>query len=548
MTNPLVDMEKAHVLFTIGTNMTECHPVAAAHLKRALARGAVLVNADPRRTRLAELAHLHLPLRVGSDAALLLAMAHVLARDGLVDEDFIAEHTTGYEEFREHVSRFPPEWASPICGVLSADIEMAARLYGGADRAAIYYTLGITEHVGGVDNVLCLSNLALMTGNLGREGTGINPLRGQNNVQGAGDAGAAPNCYPGFQPVSDPAARRRFEAAYGREIDEAKGPTKIAAMERCGDTVRAMLIDGENTVLSDADGTRCRRALERLDHLVVADIFLTETARLAHVVLPAAAWAESDGTFTNTERRVQRVRAAVSAPGQARPDWWIVCQLARRLGFPGFDFEHPREIFGELCSLSPIYRGLSWERAATGSFHWPVPDAQHPGTPRLHEGGFSIGRGVFKPVHYRDPAESLSPEYPIWLTTGRRLATYHTGTQTRRAAGFDYLDPGERLEVHPQDAARSGLVDGGWCRMTSPRGAVDVRVECTERSPRGTVFASFSFAETPINVLTGGGYDPHTDTPEFKVCPVRLEPAQPDQHKACLQELIYRTDTVSDRG
>lgn len=524
MSNPLEDMEKPDVIFTIGTNMTECHPVAATRLKRALAKGAVLINADPRKIRLAELAHLYLPIRVGSDSALLLGMAHVIVREGLIAERFVAERTTGFEKFREHVRQFTPQWAESICGVPAGDIEKAALLYGRAERGAIYYTLGVTEHICGVENVQCLCNLALLTGNIGREGTGINPMRGQNNIQGAGDSGALPNNYPGFLSVTDPANQAKFARAYGREVDLEKGITKVTALSLCGESIHAMLIDGENTLLSDPDRHHCQHALESLDHLVVADIFLTETGQLADVVLPATAWAETDGVCANTERRVQRLRAAVPAPGEARPDWWIISQLARRLGFPGFEYNHPSQVFNELCGLSPIYAGLEWDRVDKGEIQWPCPDKDHPGTPILHQGEFPNGRGIFSCVGYRDPFETVSPEYPVWLTTGRRLASYHTRTQTGRSAGVDYLLAEERLEVNPADVSAWGLEDGGWCSMSSPRGSVRIRVRSTERSPRGTVFASFAFGDTPVNVLTGAGYDPITQTAELKVCPVRLEP------------------------
>ncbi len=524
MSNPLADMEKVEVFFCIGTNMTECHPVAATRLKKALARGAKLIVADPRRIKLAELAHIYLPLRVGSDVALLLAMAHVIARENLIDHEFIAARTTGAEAFLDHVKQFPPEWAEPITGVPAADIEAAALLYGRAERAAIYYTLGITEHICGVDNVQSLCNLALMTGNIGREGTGINPMRGQNNIQGAGDAGALPNNYPGFQPVDNPANQAKFSQLYGRPIDLARGLTKVQAMAQAGKEIRAMLIDGENTLVSDPDRSHGERALRALDHLVVIDIFLTETAQLAHVVLPATAWAETDGHFTNTERRIQRVRAAVPPPGEAKPDWWIISRLAERLGIPGFEYDSPREIFNELCSVSPIYAGIDWDLAESGQYQWPIPHKGHPGTPRLHEGEFVNGRGRFTVVGYRDPAETVDDEYPVWLTTGRRLQSYHTRTQTGRAQGIDYLLSEEVLEVHPDDVAAWGLEDGGWCRMSSRRGSVLIKVKATTRSPRGTVFASFSFNDVPINVLTGAGYDPITHTAELKVCPVRIEP------------------------
>ncbi|MCA9775284.1 MAG: molybdopterin-dependent oxidoreductase, partial [Candidatus Eremiobacteraeota bacterium] len=337
MSNPLVDMQKPDVIFCIGTNMTECHPVAATGIKKALARGAKLITADPRRIRLAEIADLYLPLRVGSDAALLLGMAHVIARDGLINQEFVTQRTAGLEEFLDHVRQFTPEWAESICEVPAADIEQAARWYAGAERGAIYYTLGITEHICGVDNVQSLCNLALLTGHIGREGTGINPMRGQNNIQGAGDSGALPNNYVGFQSVVDPASQAKFEKAYGRPLDLEKGPTKVKALNECGKSIRAMLIDGENTLVSDPDRAHGEHALKSLDHLVVIDIFLTETAALADVVLPATAWAETDGNFTNSERRIQRVRQAVTPPGEAKPDWWIISAIANRMGIPGFE-------------------------------------------------------------------------------------------------------------------------------------------------------------------------------------------------------------------
>ncbi|MCB9148041.1 MAG: molybdopterin-dependent oxidoreductase [Caldilineaceae bacterium] len=523
MSNPYTDMAKTELAFCIGTNMTECHPVAATFLKKAIARGAKLIVADPRRIRLAEMADLYLPLRVGSDVALLLGMAHVIAREGLVDQAFMAARTTGGAAFLEHVQQFTPEWAAEITGVPAQDIETAAIWYGSANAAAIYYTLGITEHICGVDNVQSLCNLALMTGNLGVEGGGINPMRGQNNIQGAGDAGAIPNSYAGFQPVDIPENQAKFEALYGRPLDSERGMTKVSALEQAGESIFAMLIDGENTLVSDPDRTHGEHALKSLDHLVVIDIFLTETAALAHVVLPATAWAETDGHFTNSERRIQRVRRAVTPPGEAKPDWWIVSALATRLGFAGFAYDSPKEVFNELCRVSPIYAGIDWGMAEKGEYQWPIPYKGHPGTPRLHEDEFINGRGIFRVINYRDPAEVVDAAYPVWLTTGRRLQTYHTRTQTGRAQGIEYFVPEEVLEVHPDNVAAWGLQDGGWATMRSRRGSIRIKVKATERSPRGTVFASFAFNETPVNILTGSGYDPITQTAELKVCPVRVE-------------------------
>jgi len=522
MSNPLADMDKPDVMFCIGTNMTEAHPVAATRLKQAQARGAILIVADPRRIPLARRADLHLPLRVGTDVALLGAMAHVIAEKGLADEAFIAERTEGWQALREHLRTFTPEWAEQITGVPAELIERAAVLYAEADRGAIYYTLGITEHISGVDNVQSLSNLALMTGNLGREGTGINPMRGQNNIQGAGDCGALPTNYPGFQPIADPDMQAKFEQAWNVKLDSEPGMTKVRALEHAGEKIFAMLICGENTLVSDPDYAHCERALGSLDHLVVMDLFKTETAELADVVLPASAWAETDGVFTNTERRPQRVRAAVPAQGEARPDWWIIAQISKRLGSDQFEYTSAEEVFNELCALSPLYAGLDWERVDDGRYQWPVPHADHPGTPMLHIGEFPRGRGLFKTPSYRDPAEVIDDEFPVWLTTGRRLEHYHTRTMSGRSTGTEYLVPEESVEIHPADVEAWGLEHGALARMTSRRGSILVRVASDDTSPRGTVFCSFSFSEVLVNTLTGSGYDPVTDTAELKVCPVRL--------------------------
>lgn len=525
MSNPLADMEKPDVIFCIGTNMTEAHPVAATRLKKAMRRGAKLIVADPRKIPLARKADVFLQLKLGTDVALLGAMAHVIVRRGLVDRKFIDERTEQYEELAKHVESFTPQWAEELTGVPAADIEEAATLYAKAERGAIYYTLGITEHICGVDNVQSLCNLVLLTGHVGREGTGINPMRGQNNIQGAGDAGALPNNYPGFQPVTDPANQAKFAKAWGREVDLENGITKVRALDECGKSIHAMLICGENTVVSDPDRSHCEHALKSLEHLVVIDMFLTDTAALADVVFPAAGWGETDGVFTNTERRVQRVRAAVKPQGEAKPDWWIIAGIAKRMGTKGFEYESAKDVFNELCELSTTYHGLDWDLVSEGRHHWPVPEKGHPGTPILHIGEFPRGRGLFKTPSYRDPAETVNDEYPIWLTTGRRLAHYHTRTMTGRSVGSEYLVPEELVEVNPADVERLGLEDGGLCVMSSPRGEVLVKVQATDKSPPGTVFCSFSFSDVPVNALTGSGYDPITDTAELKVCPVRLEAA-----------------------
>lgn len=527
MSNSILEIEDAPLLLCVGTNMTESHPVVAVRVKRAVAKGARLIVVDPRRTGLAERAHRFLRLRPGADAALFNAMARAIVDAGLVNRRFVEERTTGYEAFVEHLRRFAPEDVEAETGIPAAEIRAAAVEYASAERAGIYYTLGVTEHVGGVANVQALCDLALLTGNLGRVSAGINPLRGQNNVQGAGDAGALPNVYPGYRRVDDPAARAFFEKAWGVPLPARPGITKVRAMERALDgTIRAMWIVGENTLASDADATHTEKALRALEFLVVQDLFLSETAKLAHVVLPAAAFAETEGTFTNTERRVQRVRKAVEPPGLARPDWWILSEASRRMGGPAA--ASAAEVFDEMAALSPIYRGLSHARLdAEGGLCWPVPDVAHPGTPVLHADGFANGRAVFKLVEPVPVAERPDAEYPFLLTTGRRLATYHTNTMTGACEGFDVLAPGEAVEIHPDDADRLGARDGDWLRIRSRRGALRARAKLTERSPAGLVFMSFAFPETPTNVLTTRVGDPVTETPELKAAAVAIEKEAP---------------------
>ena len=330
--------------------------------------------------------------------------------------------------------------------------------------------------------------------------------------------------------VSKPEHRAKFEQLYGRALDAEIGMTKVTALELCGNGIHAMLIDGENTLVSDPDRVHGEHALRSLDHLVVIDIFLTETAALADVVLPATSWGETDGTYTNTERRIQRLRAAVDPPGQAKPDWWILSALANQIGIPGFEYDLAKEVFNELCSVAPIYAGVDWDLIDGGQYQWPVPYKGHPGTPRLHEGGFINGRALFRVIGYRDPAEVVDDAYPVWLTTGRRLQTYHTRTQTGRSAGIEYFAPEEYLEVNPANVAAWGLTDGGWAQVSSRRGSIRIKVKSTPRSPSGTVFASFSFAETPVNMLTGSGYDPEHRPPSSRSarcgsnrCRIRLE-------------------------
>ncbi len=530
MSNSINEIENAPLLFCVGTNMTECHPVIAVRVKKAIRKGAKLILADPRRIDLVRYAHCFLQLKLGTDTALFNAMAKVIIDEGLVDQEFVDERTTGYTDLVRHLESCTPEWGEKITGVPASEIRAAAIEYAKAERAGIYYTLGVTEHICGVGNVQSLCNLALLTGNLGKESAGVNPLRGQNNIQGAGDCGAIPNNYPGFQAVNDPKNREKFERAWGVPLDPDKGITKIQAMEEAIEgNIKAMWIVGENTLVSDPDVNHTRKALQSLGFLVVEDMFLTDTAQMADVVLPAAAFAETDGFFTNSDRRVQRIRKAVEPPGLARPDWWIISQVSQRIDTPvNMTYKNSAEVFAELAELSPFYHGMTYERIDSGSIQWPCPDAGHGGTTYLHKDRFENGRGILQRVDYVPPSEVPDDTYPFFLTTGRRLGTYHTNTMTGRSSGFSVLVPNEWLELHPADAEKIAVRSGDWVRVTSRRGEVMTRVRLTRRSPEGTVFMSFAFPdESPTNNVTNPTVDPITETPELKVAAVAVERAQP---------------------
>ncbi len=526
MTNSIADLEQADAIFVIGSNTTECHPVIGAAIKRAALAGARLIVADPRAIELTDYAELHLRQRPGTDAALVNALAHVILAEGLHDEAFIAQRTEGFEEWRASVLPYTPELAEKITGVPAADIVRAARLYASAPAASIVYSMGITQHACGTDNVLALANLAMLTGNIGRPGAGVNPLRGQNNVQGACDMGALPNVYPGYQAVADEEVRRKFEAAWGVPLPASAGLTLVEMINAAADgRLKALYIMGENPMLSDPDITHVEEALRRLDLLVVQDIFLSETAQLADVVLPAAAFAEKDGCFTNTERRVQRVRKALAPPGQARDDWRIICDLSQRLGYP-MDYPEPAAIQAEIARVTPIYGGITHERLARGSLQWPCPDERHPGTPILHTERFARGRGKFHPVEFLPAPELPDEDYPFLLSTGRILEHFHTGTMSRHSQVLDTLVSVGAIEVNPADARRLGLADGEPVRVSSRRGQIEIPARVTERVAPGTVFLAFHYREAPANRLTIAALDPVAKIPELKVCAVRLEPAR----------------------
>ena len=526
MTNSIDEFERADAIFVIGSNTTECHPIIGAAIKRAVLSGrTTLIVADPRAIELTAFAAVHMQQKGGTDVALINAMMHVILAEGLQDSAFIAKRTEGFEDLKGAVEPYTPEMAARVTGVPAEKIVESARLYASADAASIVYSMGITQHTTGTDNVKSLANLAMLTGNIGRPGTGVNPLRGQNNVQGACDLGALPDVYPGYQKVDDPASRAKFEQAWGAELSPTPGLTVVEMINAAAEgTLKALYIMGENPMLSDPDTGHVEEALKQLDFLVVQDIFLSETAELADVVLPAASFAEKDGTFTNTERRVQRVRKALEAPGQARPDWQILCDLARRRGYD-MHYDHPSAIQDEIASLTPSYGGITYDRLEEGGLQWPCPDAEHPGTPYLHKERFARGLGKFHAVEFIPPKEPPDDEYPFVLSTGRILQHFHTGTMSRRSGVLDRLVSVGAIEVHPDDAARLGIADAERVRVTSRRGQIELPARVTERVAPGTLFLAFHYREAPANRLTIAALDPIAKIPELKVCAVRIEPA-----------------------
>jgi len=523
MTNSIEDLAEAKAILVIGSNTTDAHPIIGYQIKKAVREGcAKLIVADPRRINLVDYADIWLELKPGTNIALLNGLMNVIMSEGLADRDFIAARTEGFEELEAILSKYTPDVVEKITGVAADDIRKAAGLYATAENAAICYTMGITQHTSGTNNVLAIANLAMMTGNLGKIGTGVNPLRGQNNVQGACDMGGLPDVFTGYRNVADNAARDKFEKAWGVNLSGTPGltVTEIMGGAAHGD-IKALYIMGENPVLSDPDINHVREALGKLDFLVVQDIFLTETAELADVVLPSAAFAEKEGTFTNTERRVQRVRKAAEAPGIAKPDWQIIAEIGLALRYP-MKYSSAEEIFEEIRTLTPSYTGITYERLEEGSLQWPCPSTDHPGTPILHTSAFTRGKGLFSAVEYKAPAEETDAEYPLILTTGRSLWQYHTGTMTRKSAGLEALAPHNWIELNPADAKQYGLADGDRVAVASRRGTITTTVKVTEGIRPGVVFMPFHYAESAANVLTNTAIDPVAKIPEYKVCAVKI--------------------------
>ncbi|NVN98313.1 MAG: formate dehydrogenase subunit alpha [Geobacteraceae bacterium] len=523
MTNSVDSIEHADLIFVIGSNTTEQHPLIGTRILKAVQNGAKLIVADNRLIRLARHADIHIRHKNGSDVALLLAMMNQIQTDGLADQEFIESRTEGFAEFQDSFASWTPQAAAAITGVDPSVMADAARLYASAKSALIFYSMGITQHSHGVDNVRCVAALAMMTGNLGREGAGVCPLRGQNNVQGGCDMGALPDLYSGYQKVADPLVRDKFAKVWGCELPSNPGLPLTHAMNAAHDgKIKGMFIMGENPALSDPDQNHAMEALKSLDLLVVQDIFLTETAQLAHVVLPAACYGEKDGTFTNTERRIQLLHKALEPPGEARADWEIVCELACRAGCQGMNYASTAEIMAEAASLTPIYGGVSHERLTLAGLQWPCPASDHSGTPILHRENFTRGKGKFIPVSYRPPMEEPDADYPLMLTTGRTYFHWHTGSMTRRTHLLDREERRSFVEISPIDAASHGIREGGRVTIVSRRGEVTAFARVTGSALPGVLFIPFHFAEGAANVLTNNQLDPESHIPEFKVCAVRI--------------------------
>jgi len=527
MTNSIAEIENNDVLFVIGSNTKESHPIVALRMIKAKRKGAKIIIADPRRVPLVRFADIWLQQKPGTDVALLNGMMHVIIAENLINCDFIDSQTEGFDdEFRANIAQFTPEAAAAITGVPKEQIVKAARLYASGKRAGIYYTMGITQHAHGTDNVFSIANLALMTGNLGKASSGVNPLRGQNNVQGSTDMGCVPNLYPGYQRVTIPGVRQRFEDLWKAKLSEKEGltaPDMLAAAEK--GSLKALYIMGENPVLSDPNVAHTVKALKALDLLIVQDIFMTETAELAHVVLPATSFAEKVGTFTNTERRVQRVRRAVNSPGMAMKDSLIIMELSKRMGYE-MNYPHTVEVFREMGQAWPALAGMSYARLEEGGLQWPCPTSQHPGTQFLFKGGFPRGNGKFTIVKYKPSAEEADKEYPFIMTTGRLLFQYHTGGMTRRVKPIDAVSPEAYVEINPEDARALTIEGGSRVKVTSRRGTITVKAVVSKRPARGVVFIPFHYKEAAANVLTSStSLDPIAKIPSFKVTAVRIERA-----------------------
>ncbi len=526
MTNSIDELEYTDLILATGTNTTENHPVIGAKVKRAVRQhGTKLIVIDPREIDLVKYADIWLRQKPGTDVAVFNGLMNVIIAEGLYDKEYVAGRTEGFEALKAVVAKYTPESVEKISGVPAEDLKKAARMYAQAGHASIIYAMGVTQHITGTDNVKSTANLSMLCGNVGIEGGGVNPLRGQNNVQGACDMGALPNVYPAYQPVAGEDVRKKFEAAWKAALSPKPGLTLMEIMAAAGSgKIKALYVMGENPLLSDPDLQHVKKELQKLDLMIAQDIFLTETAQMADVVLPACAFAEKEGTFTNTERRVQRVRKALEPPGEARADWEIICGIAGKMGYP-MTYASAQEIFEEIRTVTPSYAGITYDRLEKEGLQWPCPTVSHSGTKFLHKDKFSRGLGLFTALEYIPPNELPDQEYPFLLSTGRVLYHYHTGTMTTRARGPVERCPESLVEIHPEDAGKLGIADGQKVRVSSRRGKVEAKARITEKSAPGSIFMNFHFTEAPVNFLTNPALDPVGKIPEYKVCAVKLEAA-----------------------
>jgi len=526
MTNSFDEFVKAKMFLVIGSNMTEAHPVAATFVKNAVNRGAGLIVVDPRKHKLAGFADYHVPIQVGSDIAFVNALMHVLIKEDLYDREFVEKNTEGFDEIADKVKDYPPEKAADICGISAGLITDVARKLASVKPVMLCYTLGITEHTCGRNNVVSMANLQMLLGNMGMECGGVNPLRGQNNVQGACDMGALPNVYPGYQPVISEEARSKFQKAWNVDsLPDKPGLMIPQMMEGLVDkSVRGFYIFGENLANTEPDIRKVEHELSSAEFIVCQDIFENETTRFADVIFPAAAWSENDGTFTNSERRVNRVRTASMPPGSAKPNWWIFRELAKRMG-ADWESDNAQDIWDhEISALASHFTGIKYKRIKQDGIQWPCPSEKHPGTRFLHtDGNFTRGKGCFTAVDWTPPAEVPDESYPFVLSTGRRLAHYHTRTQTGRCEGLNDILGEETADISYADAKKLKISQHEMIRVASRRGEVTVRANITHEVPEGLVWMAFHFRETCANWLTNPAFDPVTLTAEYKACAVKLE-------------------------
>ncbi len=523
VSNPFSDCLETGAILIIGSNTTHNHPVAATFMKQAAKNGVKLIVADPRRPEMADHADYYIRFNPGTDVAFLSGLMHVIIRDELYDAAFIEERTEDFDRLRETVQAYTPQVASRLTGVPEHLIVDVAHAYGEADGAMIFWGMGISQHTTGTDNARCLINLALLTGNIGRPGTGLHPLRGQNNVQGASDVGLIPMVYTGYQSVTDPEVQQKFEASWGVDLDPDPGLTVVEIMsEVLEGRIKAMYMMGENPFLSDPNINKVKKCLAAMDFLAVQDIFITETAAYADVILPGSSFPEKNGTYTNTDSRVQLARKAIESPGQVRVDWHIIADLATRMGYP-MPYESEEQIWQEIVSLTPVFGGITYERLAHEGLPWPCPEPDHPGVPIRFTEDFPRGKAKFSPAEYA-PAQELPDEtYPLVLNTGRVLQHWHTGTMTRRAKALDAIAPEALLEMTPEDMEELGIAPDEYVRVLSRRGELTVKVTRSHKPARGSVFIPFHFKEAAANLLTIDALDPYGKIPEFKFCAVRVE-------------------------